>query len=65
MTIDKIRHYIGEDLYNHWTKCANLPQMNQAASTLRTEIQAGILTGIKYHAELKLLNLLIGDAINT
>lgn len=64
MTTDQIRNYIGEDLYNHWTKCASLLQINQAAKTLRTEIQAGILTGIKYHAELKLLNLLIEKAIN-
>lgn len=38
--------------------------IHEAAKTLRTEIQAGILTGIKYHAELKLLNLLIERAIN-
>ena len=62
MTIDKIRHYIGEDLYKFWSAQTNLLLLNEARTTLRQELKDGILPGIKYHAELKLLDILIGDA---
>jgi hypothetical protein len=64
MTIDKIRHYIGDDLFLFWQAQTSLLLINEAANTLRTEIQAGILTDIKYHAELKLLNILLENSFN-
>jgi len=59
MTIDKIKHYIGEDLYNFWTAQTSRLKISEAANDLRAEIEAGLLTDIKHRAELNLLEFLL------
>jgi hypothetical protein len=59
MTIDKIKHYMSEDLFNFWA--SGIPtkeSKNKAYNDLKKDIEQGILTGIKYNAELKLLELI-------
>jgi hypothetical protein len=56
MTFDKIKHYIDQSVFNYWTsKIPNQLAINNAFNDLKKEIDAGILTDIKYHAELQLL----------
>jgi len=56
MTIDKIKHYMGADLFNHWCSVHDLSILEKAKTTLSNEIEAGLLVGIKYQAELRLLH---------
>lgn len=65
MTIEKIKHYIGQDLYNFWTGQASRLKISEAAKELRAEIESGLLSGIKYTAELKLLEYLLEKNTNT
>lgn len=60
MSIDKIRHYMSEDLFNFWATVNDIDRLTAARDILKGEIEAGLLTHIKYHAELQLLNLKIG-----
>jgi hypothetical protein len=56
MTLEKINFYMDQSIFNYWT--SNVPSqldINKAFNDLKKEIDAGILTDIKYHAELKLL----------
>lgn len=55
MTIDKIRYYMGEHLYNFWAGVSDLKKIRQAAADLSAEIDAGIMGTIAHHAELELL----------
>lgn len=67
MTIDKIKSYMDENIFNYWTALSNgnLPielkiyHLRTAKSQLEKEIESGILTGIKYIAELNLINKLL------
>ncbi len=59
MTLDKIRHYIGTDLYTFWTAQTSRLKISEAADQLRSEIQSGLLSGIRYTAELNLLEYLL------
>ena len=67
MTIDKIKSYMDENIFNYWTTLSNgnLPtelkiyHLRTAKSQLEKEIESGILTGIKYIAELNLINKLL------
>jgi hypothetical protein len=56
MTIDKIKFYMGDYLFNFWTSQTDVQQIEKARNLLKSEIDAGILKGIEFHAELKLLN---------
>ena len=58
MTIDKIKAYMPEQIYKHWTNCTDLSAANRAKKILKNEIDSGLLVGIRYHAELQLLQLL-------
>jgi len=70
MTIDKIKHYLDENVYKHWVEnVANnssfsyefkLMFLNKAKSNLEYELNNGLLKGINYVAELKLINYLLG-----
>ena len=58
MTIDKIKAYMPEQIYKHWTNCRDIEVINRAKKILKSEIDSGLLVGIQYHAELQLLQLL-------
>ena len=60
MTIDKIRHYIAPSIFSHWANIHDLPTLEKARHELRSEINSGLLTGIQYVAEEKLLTMKIG-----
>ena len=57
-TIDKIKHIIGSDLFNHWTTVKNIEIVKNARNLLASEIESGLLTDIKHITELELLNYL-------
>ena len=59
MTIDKIKHYIGEELFNYWSIVKDKDVIIRAKKQLEEEINCGLLTDIRYHAELKFLNYLL------
>jgi len=59
MTLDKIKHYIGSDLYNFWTAQTSRLKISEAANNLMAEMESGLLSGIRYTAELNLLNYLL------
>jgi hypothetical protein len=69
MTLDKIKHYMDESVYKHWTDGVsnnkNLEHnkknelLTSAKKDLEKELKQGALNGIKYEAELKLLNHLL------
>jgi hypothetical protein len=65
MTLDKIKHYIGENLYNHWREVTKRADavfwLKKARTELQNEINQGLLSDIKYHAELTLLKHLLGE----
>ncbi len=61
MTIDKIKHYMGERMFNHWGAVTDTAKIRSAKETLETEIEAGLLSGIQYVAELYLLRHLLGE----
>ena len=58
MTIDKIKAYMPEQIYKHWTNCTDIAAANRAKNILKSEIESGLLIGIQYQAELQLLQLL-------
>ena len=58
MTIDKIKAYVPEQIYKHWTNCRDIAVINRAKDILKSEIDSGLLNGIQYQAELQLLQLL-------
>jgi len=60
MTIDKIKHYMNSSVFEHWCNVKELAIIEKAQKQLKEEIKNGILVGIQYHAELNLLNHLIG-----
>jgi hypothetical protein len=69
MTIDKIKHYMDEHTFNYWTKgVANNPDLpyerkinllKTAKMDLERELNDGTLSGVKYEAELNLINHLL------
>lgn len=67
MTIDKIKFYMDENIFNYWTALnnGNLPierklyHLRTAKKQLEKEIESGILTDIKHTAELNLINHLL------
>ena len=66
MTIDKIKIYMEEPIFNFWTvqlKSYELEKQIECAENsynkLKKEIENGILTDIKYIAELELLKKLL------
>ena len=58
MTIDKIKAYMPVELFEFWTNCKDIQRVNNAKVLLKSELQAGLLHGVKYEAELQLLQLL-------
>lgn len=58
MTTDKIKHYIGEYLFNYWGNVQDKNVLNNAKIQLKKELNEGLLSGIKYQAELKYLEYL-------
>jgi hypothetical protein len=60
MNIDKIRHYMAPAIFSHWANIHDLPTLEKARQELRSEINSGLLTGIQYVAEDKLLTMKIG-----
>lgn len=58
MTIDKIKAYMPEQIYKYWTNCTDIAAANRAKKILKSEIDSGLLIGIRYQAELQLLKLL-------
>lgn len=59
MSIDKIKHYLGEDLFAHWSSVKDKDQIARAEKQLQSEIDCGLLVGVQYYAELNLLRLLL------
>jgi len=57
MTTDKIKHHIGPQLFNHWQGVNNPELLRRAQVQLTTEIEQGLLHGVKYIAELELINM--------
>jgi hypothetical protein len=56
MTLEKIKYYMDESVFNYWnSNVSNQLDINKAFNDLKKEIDLGVLTGIKYHAELQLL----------
>lgn len=60
MTIDKIKHYMGEFLFNHWSSVTDETIIKKAIELLEHELKSGLLVGIKYEAELKFLKYRAG-----
>jgi hypothetical protein len=60
MTIDKIRHYMNPIIFNHWATVNDLAILETARIDLRHHMELGLLTGIQYVAEEKLLTMKIG-----
>ena len=58
MTLDKIKYYIGDNLYAFWTSQTDIEKILKAKSLLELEIRQGLLSECKYKAELKLLEYL-------
>ena len=58
MTIDKIKAYMPEQIYEYWTNCRDIEVINRAKKILKSEINSGLLIGIQYQAEIQLLQLL-------
>jgi hypothetical protein len=58
MTTDKIKHYIGNHLFEYWSNIQDSNVLNKAKKQLRKEIDNGMLNGIKYQAELEYLEYL-------
>jgi hypothetical protein len=59
MTIDKIKHIIGNDLFNHWASVKDIKAITKAKDLLEKEIKDGLLIDAKHYAELELLNYLL------
>lgn len=59
MTIDKIKHYMNAQLFEFWTRQTDRAQIERARTQLTSEIEAGILKGVEFRAELHLLNHLL------
>ena len=66
MTIEKIKMYMSEGIFNFWSiELRTYPIekqiecLNNSYNKLKKEIESGILTDIKYHAELELLKKLL------
>lgn len=55
MTLDKIKHYMDRDLFEFWSTCKDVSAVRGAAEKLQQELDRGLLSGIKYQAELQLL----------
>ena len=62
MTIDKIRHYLSPTIYAHWCSVNDLDTLTKAEAKLSREIELGILNGVEYRAELKLLRMKLDKA---
>ena len=58
MTIDKIKHYIGDSLFTFWTS-QDVEKIQKAKTLLESELKQGLLHGCKYNAELRLLEYLL------
>ena len=61
MTIDKIKAYMPSEIFDYWTSCRDIAVANKAKELLKKEISEGLRSGISYHAELQLLQLLTGS----
>jgi hypothetical protein len=60
MTIDKIKHYMDDYIFNFWVNCGDKIRIEKALNHLTAEMQADILPDeIKYHAEIQLLKHLL------
>ena len=66
MTIEKIKTYMSEEIFHFWSiELRTYPIDKQiecaenSYNKLKKEIESGILTDIKYHAELELLKKLL------
>lgn len=59
MTIDKIKYYMDPIIFNFWTNCKDINVMTNAKNLLSAEIEKGILTDVKYIAEVNLLKMLL------
>lgn len=71
MTIDKIKSLIDPTVYKFWTEYLLREEYEtqkailfKAYKRLKKEIESGILTDIKYHAELQLIIRLGGNMFN-
>ena len=60
MTIDKIRHYLSPTIFDHWCTINDIDTLTKAEAKLSREIELGILNGVAYRAELKLLRMKLG-----
>lgn len=58
MTIDKIKTYMPSEMFEYWINCKDIEALNRAKAILKSEISEGLLNGIRYQAELQLLQLL-------
>ena len=70
MTLDKIKIYMDETIYKFWTEdlrkqdlATQEKVLKKAYKRLKTELDNGILKGIKYHAELQLIEHLSGNTL--
>ncbi len=55
MTTDKIKNEIGEYLWDFWQNQHDIEQIEKAEKTLRSELDAQILTDNKYFCEYQLI----------
>lgn len=61
MTIDKIKYYMDPIIFAHWSEVQDITVLKRAEKELSGYIENGMMTGIKYQAELKLLRMKIGQ----
>ena len=71
MTIDKMKSLIDPTVYKFWTEYLMREEYEtqkaillKAYTQLKKDIESGILTDIKYHAELQLIIHLGGNMFN-
>ena len=62
MTIDKIRHYLSPTIFGHWCSVTDIDTLTKAEAKLSREIELGILNGVSFRAELKLLRMKLDKA---
>ena len=64
MTIDKMKHYLPNYIFEFWTNCRDIDAMIIAKELLKKELSQGLLNGYKYEIELQLLQYLTNQKLN-
>lgn len=58
LSLEKIKYILGNNIYNHWANITDINILQKAETTLKSEIEKGILTEYKYKVELHFIQYL-------